>query len=123
MIQTPAKVQIDYRLRYAQLITSFPWTPARGPMELHTAGSRWQSLLPAGFAATVHIIDTIIESPLERALESQLESPLRRVLESPPKKRLGERLRERFWVISVASFGLPVMDALGRWESLSLRKL
>jgi hypothetical protein len=24
-----AKVQIDYRLRYTQLITSFPWTPAQ----------------------------------------------------------------------------------------------
>jgi hypothetical protein len=27
--KSPAKMQIDYRLRYAQLITSFPWTPAR----------------------------------------------------------------------------------------------
>jgi hypothetical protein len=24
-----AEVQIDYRLRYAQLIASFPWTPAQ----------------------------------------------------------------------------------------------
>ena len=28
-IKPSAKVQIDYRLRYAQLIASFPWTPAR----------------------------------------------------------------------------------------------
>ena len=26
--RTSAKVQIDYRLRYAQLMASFPWTPA-----------------------------------------------------------------------------------------------
>ena len=28
-ISSTAKVHIDYRLRYAQLIASFPWTPAR----------------------------------------------------------------------------------------------
>jgi len=38
LVLASAKVQIDYRLRYAQLIASFPWTLARGTMGLYTAG-------------------------------------------------------------------------------------